>query len=330
MSHPSIRLKRKILRHIDLERVVGVILFGSTARSEADQFSDIDVAIFWNRNLNHYERLNIEGVEVELLWYPMRQLAETFDEGIRDRRDTWMKTCFWLNLLRGGAIIHDRDEKLADYRERAIDWRWRGRELKSTLEVLRMDQRMAERRLEEGRDIEAALCLRDALNLMVVHHLMSRGEIPSYRPKEINRAAAQLGEGYLTLYRELMGLIERPKVDEVLNICSRIHSRFRGWSPTVERSLRETLKSAARGDMGLTLLSARHYALRALREALTRRGMEVKLEYFNSESHIRLLKRAEGVEDSILNGYLRLQSLGGLLDAEKLRNLISVISGSYL
>jgi len=165
---------------------------------------------------------------------------------------------------------------------------------------------------------------------MVVHHLMSRGEIPSYRPKEINRAAAQLGEGYLTLYRELMGLVERPKVDEVLNICSRIHSRFRGWSPTVERSLRETLKSAARGDVELMLLSARHYALRALREALIRRGREVKLEYFNSESHIRLLKRAEGVEDSILNGYLRLQSLGGLLDDEELRNLISVISGSYL
>ncbi|HDI52914.1 MAG TPA: nucleotidyltransferase domain-containing protein [Candidatus Bathyarchaeota archaeon] len=328
MSHPSIRLKRKILRHIDLEGVVGVILFGSTARSEADRFSDIDIAIFWNRNLNHYERLNIEGVEVELLWYPIRQLAETFDEGVRDRRDTWMKTCFWLNLLRGGVIIHDRDGTLADYRERAIDWRWRGRELESTLEVLRMNRRMAERLLEEGRDIEATLCLRDALNLMIVHHLMSRGEIPSYRPKEINRAAAQLG--YPTLYRELMGLIERPKVNEVLNICSRIHSRFRGWSPTVERSFRETLKSAARGDMGLTLLSARHYALRALREALMRRGMEAKLEYFNSESHIRLLERAEGVEDEILNGYLRLQSLGGLPDAEELRNSISIISGSYL
>jgi len=103
-------------------------------------------------------------VEVELLWYPMRQLAETFDEGIRDRRDTWMKTCFWLNLLREGAIIHDGDGILADYRERAIDWRWR-RELKSTLEAARMDLRMAERLLEEGRNVEAALCLRDALNL---------------------------------------------------------------------------------------------------------------------------------------------------------------------
>ncbi len=319
MSHPSIRLKRKILRHIDLERVVGVILFGSTARSEADRFSDIDVAIFWDRNLNRYERLNIEGVEVELLWYPIRQLAETFDEGIRDRGDTWMKTCFWLNLLRGGVIIHDGDGTLADYRERAIDWRWRGRELKSTLEVLRMDLRMAERLLEEGRDIEATLCLRDALNLMIVHHLMSRGEIPSYRPKEINRVAAQLGEGYLTLYRELMGLVERPKVDEVLAICSRIHSRFRRWSPTVERSFRETLKSAAREDVELMLLSARHYALRALREALMRREIEVKLEYFNSESHIRLLERAEGVEDDILNGYLRLQTLGKPLDIERLR-----------
>ncbi|HDI53176.1 MAG TPA: hypothetical protein ENF89_03380 [Candidatus Bathyarchaeota archaeon] len=108
-------------------------------------------------------------------------------------------------------------------------------------------------------------------------------------------------------------------MDEVLNICSRIHSRFRGWSPTVERSLRETLKSAARGDMRLTLLSARHYALRALREALMRRGMEAKLEYFNSESHIRLLERAGGVEDEILNGYLRLQTLGKPLDIERVR-----------
>jgi len=331
MSHPSIRLTERILRHIDLEEAVGVILFGSKAHSKADRLSDVDVAIFWRRNLNVYRGVDIDGVRVELLWYPIRHLQELLESGkLRDRRDTWIKACLWLNILRDGVILHDEEGLMERYRERALRWRWSRRELRLTHGGVEGDLEMAERLLEEGDNLKASLCLRDALNLLTVYRLMSRGDVPSFRPKELYRAAGEMGESYLQIYREAMGLDGGASTEKTLSLCAEIHSRFRAWSPTTERAFREVLKAATRGDVDLALLSARHYALRALMEALERRDKRTRVDYFYSNTHLKLLEKARRFEDEILTGYLRLQSLGGLLGAEKLKKMISVISGSYL
>jgi len=333
MSHPKtgIRLTERILRHIDLGEAVGVILFGSTAHSKADRLSDIDIAIFWNRNLNVYREVDIDGVRAELLWYPMKPLQELLKDGkLRDRRDTWIKACLWLNILRGGVILHDREGLMEEYREKALRWRWSRRELKLTHGGVEGDLEMAERLLEEGDNLKASLCLRDALNLLTVYRLMSRGDIPSFRPKELYRAAEEMGESYLQTYREAMGLNGETSTEEALNLCAEIHSRFRAWSPTTERAFREVLKATARGNADLALLSARHYALKALMEALERRDRRTRMNYFYSDTHLKLLEKARRFEDEILTRYLRLQSLGRLLKAGELKRMISVISGSYL
>ncbi len=330
MSHGSIELALRALRNRHLRGVIGIILFGSAARCGGDELSDIDIAIFWNRELSDYERISVDDVDVELLYHPVRYLREAFSGGVRGRRDTWMRVCFWLNLLRDGVILRDEGGILNDYRERALKWRWRRGELDKTLRGVEADLRMAERLLNEGRTLRAILCLRDALNLLTVHKMMSRGEVPSYRPKELYRAVRLIGEEYLEIYREAMGLEGEIDVEEIITLCHGINSRFRAWSPTVERALREVFKAAAKGDVEMTLLSARHYALKAMREALERHDMRPKLEYFYSDSHLRLLDEARGVEDGILQRYVGLQGLGGVPSPRMVREKISIISGCHL
>ena len=69
------------LEHMGI-RTEQVILFGSHARSEAKEGSDIDLLIVSSdfENLNTRERLELLGVAAARLWQPIEAIAYTPDE----------------------------------------------------------------------------------------------------------------------------------------------------------------------------------------------------------------------------------------------------------
>ena len=107
MGHVSkiVALAKRIARDILNENVIGIILFGSLARGNADELSDIDLALVVDGGELGLEEKVIEGIKVEVWRYDIKHFLHTFEDGkYRKRDNSWFTLSLWLGA---SQIWHD-------------------------------------------------------------------------------------------------------------------------------------------------------------------------------------------------------------------------------
>ena len=289
------------------EKVVGIIVFGSTVENRVDVESDIDIVVVYNNIIPGYEENVIDGREVEILFYPISRLKRVFSKSIRNRDDTWYRTCFWLNVLRNGRILYDTGGILGEYRLKALKWKWTKKELKHVYNRILENLEIAKENASLS-IFNAVLSVRDATNLLVVYNMLKKNQVPSYRPKEIYSQLEIVGNGFREIFEKVMGLnnLNVERLTEVLQLVERIYLKQRHWSHKVERAFKEVFKSLNRGNNKLAVLSARHFALLAVNEYIERVVESVKIQYFYSKSHLRALKILQNIDKQLFQTYKRI------------------------
>ena len=83
-----------------------VFLTGSHAFGNADEFSDIDLFIVLNDNVNYRERGNkkVDGFRIEYFVNPVRQVIKTIDNNYANA------LLIDVNMILGGIVIFDKNE----------------------------------------------------------------------------------------------------------------------------------------------------------------------------------------------------------------------------
>ncbi len=280
----------ELLQDLNLPDVRGLLVFGSATRGALKQDSDVDVIVFCDGCLDSSGFIDQRGLRIDLLIRSLDEPRRTFeDESLRNRESTWEKVCFWLNAFRRGVILRDPDGVLKRWKDSAAGWAWTSREVALVRDRVLENLELSRGLFERGRLLECVISARDAVNLAAVHALMRRGEVPSYRPKEIYPALPELGRGFEETYRLVTGaeFASKALVDDLLSELAAILSRKLLWSHSVLRELEEALKSIKKSEIGLALLSSRHFALEAAEEVLSGLDVQVELRRFNAESHLK-------------------------------------------
>src|SRR3990170_978852 len=170
---------------------IGAVVFGSTAAGDINQESDVDLAVIYNTVAADIsvgkEEKRIGDVRVEVWRYPITPFVETFEnEKLRNKPDTWMWTSLWIECMQTGLILADPTGRLAKWKAKTKDWKWRDNEIQPAAKQAESNLHVSERFLVEQKLFEALICLREALTCLSAAHVMKYGLIPSFRPKEIS------------------------------------------------------------------------------------------------------------------------------------------------
>ena len=116
-------------RHLERElgeEFIGLILFGSFARGEADKHSDVDVYVV----LKTLRGMKVRARIYKILSKYLNRDITLIDSRLEDIRDDITVTPLLINIFADGIIIHDRDGIL----HRFIS---KGRELIEKAELIR-------------------------------------------------------------------------------------------------------------------------------------------------------------------------------------------------
>ena len=110
-----LRLASERLADLFGDEFVGLVLFGSRARGEAGDYSDVDVLVVF-RSLGGFDvRGRVYGVIAECVRMPITLVDVRLDE---IASEDFELTPLMLNILYDGVIVWDRDGLLRDFFER--------------------------------------------------------------------------------------------------------------------------------------------------------------------------------------------------------------------
>jgi len=171
---------------------IGAFLFGSAASGDAHEESDVDLAVVYNTvaadiHVGKEER-KIDGMRLEMWRYPIAPFTGTFeDEKLRGKPDTWMWTGLWVDCMQNGIILADPTRRLADWKTKAKQWKWRESEIKPAIRQAKDNMDRARRHLAERKSFDSLICLREGLTCLSAARLMEHALIPSFRPKDLSQ-----------------------------------------------------------------------------------------------------------------------------------------------
>jgi len=171
---------------------IGAVIFGSAASGDIDPESDVDLMIIYNAVAADIkvgkEEEKIGDVRLEIWRYPIAPFLETFEnEKLRSQPDTWMWTSLWIENMQTGLIIADPTKRLAKWKQKAQEWKWRENEIQPALKQAESNLQTSERFLSEQKSFEALICLREASTCLAAAQVMKHGLIPSFRPKDLSQ-----------------------------------------------------------------------------------------------------------------------------------------------
>ena len=296
---------------------IGAFLFGSAASGDTHEESDIDLAIVYNTvaadiQVGKEER-KIDGMRLEVLRYPIAPFIGTFeDEKLRDKPDTWMWTSLWIECMQNGVILADPTRRLADWKAKAKQWKWRESEIRPAFKQAQDNVAAAKRHLAKHDPFDSLICVREALSCLSAAYVMKHCLIPSFRPKDLSQRLnlieereRQLSAAYEFVndataldYNSVEGLFVRLKEF----VDSEWGARRLG-----PRSELENARSCMnkRNLLG-ALLSLRYSAYWLGFHVINKSERKLKAEICNGENHVKMTGRLMQVSEPFYLFYKQL------------------------
>ncbi len=291
------------------KEILGIVVFGSYISGKYDELSDIDIAIFLKKEYS-FEKLALDKFSAEIYGYPLNRIKDVLEnKQIRNKYETWYRTCFFLNMFRHCSIIYDPEKIVVRWKKIAREWTWSKKELREVYHKILENCGYILSLYRCNRVVESLISLRDTVNLLLVYRDMVDNRIPSFRPKELFWKARVLDTRIKQLYSNIMCIsyLDLKTLDNILEFVKTVFLRKRKWSYRVERMFSEVLKSVKRSKE-LFAISSRFFVLSAIKEILQDSEYDINIKYFDAKDHIRFLEVLNRYDRELYNVYLSIHS----------------------
>jgi len=297
--------------------VIGAFLFGSTALGDVHEESDVDLAVVYNTVAADIkvgkEEKKTNGVRLEIWRYPIAPFINTFeDEKLRDKPDTWMWTGLWIECMQNGVILADPTQRLSDWKAKAKQWKWRKSEIKPALKQAQSNMDTAQRYLTKREAFHSLICLREALTCLSAAHIMKRGLIPSFRPKDLSQKLNIIKdkENSLSSVFELVNDVDGLDYNLIegfwVKLKEFVDSEW-GAKRLGPRSEFENARSCLlKRNLVGALLSLRYSAYWLGFHVINKRGNKIEAEICNGENHVNMVKALTRASESFYDFYKQL------------------------
>jgi hypothetical protein len=296
---------------------IGAFLFGSAASGDTHEESDIDLAVVYNTvaadiQVGKEEKKN-DGMRLEVWRYPIAPFTGTFeDEKLRDKPDTWMWTGLWIECMQDGVILVDPTRRLADWKAKAKQWKWRDSEIKPVLKQAQDNVAAAKRHLANHDPFASMICLREALTCLSAAHVMKHDLNPSFRPKDLSQRLNLIKDKEKQLSAAYESVNDAAALDR--NLVEGLFIRLKefvdsewGAKRLGPRSELENARSCMnkRNLLG-ALLSLRYCAYWLGFHVINKSERKLKTEICNGENHVQMTSRLAQVSEPFYSFYKQL------------------------
>ena len=299
------------------ENVVGVVLVGSVASGRIHGKSDIDLIVVCNapqKQQPSYQLQEAEGFQLEIHYTSIEHFQHTFDdEQYRDKGSAWFPANFSLQMLREGMILHDPNGKLALWRDRALQWRWRFSEIQPLFVQAKSLLDASKDRLEKGDVFAALVTLRDAFTPFS-SALMMRLNLPSYwRPKDQSLQIPKLRDKYpelVQLFYEVHGLrnITVAWLENSLGELAILTKRY-SWEQGPQLHIKGAKGCLRKGNVISSVLSARRAAYCLGIEILNKRGDKTPRYMFHAPTQLKVIDQTREQETDFHQFYQKIHQI---------------------
>lgn len=299
------------------KHAIGVFLFGSLASGDIHKESDIDLAVVYNTvaadiQVGKEER-KVDGFRLEVWRYPIKPFINTFeDEKLRDKADTWMWTGLWIEAMQNGVILADPTRRLADWKAKAKQWKWRQSEIKPAVKQAENNVNAAQRYLTKQDAFSSLICLREAATCLSAAYVMKHGLIPSFRPKDLSQKLSLLrnAEKQLSTVYEFVN----DAADLDYNLVEGLYVRLKEFVDTEWGAKRLGPKSELENarswlnkrNLVGALLSLRYSAFWLGFHILHKRGHKLQAEICNGKNHVNMADNLAKAMESFYTFYRQL------------------------
>ena len=291
------------------KEILGIVVFGSYISGKQDELSDIEIAIFLKKEYS-FEKIALDKFSVEIYGYPLNRVKDFLEnKRIRNKYETWYRTCFFLNMFRHCSIIYDPEKIVVEWKKIAREWTWSKKELREVYYKILENCRYILSLYSCNRVAESLISLRDTVNLLLVYGDMVNNRIPSFRPKELFWKARVLDPRIKQLYSNVMCIsyLDLKTLNNILEFVKIIFLKRRKWSYRVERMFNEVLKSVKRSKE-LFVVNSRFFVLSAIKEILQGSEYDISIKYFDAKNHIRFLEVLNRYDRELYNVYLSIHN----------------------
>ena len=314
---------------------IGAFLFGSLASGKVHEESDIDLAVVYNTVIADIkvgkEELKTNSFKLEIWRYPIAPFMNTFeDEKLRDKLDTWMWTSLWIDAMQNGVILADPTGRLADWKAKAKQWKWRQSEIKPALRQAEGNLRSARRYLTKGDSFASLICLREALMCLSAAIVMKHGLIPSFRPKDMSQKFSLIEDAETKLKAAYEFVNDAADLNH--NLVENFFFRLKefvdsewGSRHLGPRSELENARSCLnKKDLVGAMLSLRYSAYWLGYHILNKRGHVLEAEICNGDNHVKMVNQLSKASESFHEFYNQLH-FSQKWDQQKLQTSIDQI-----
>jgi predicted nucleotidyltransferase len=296
---------------------IGAVIFGSAASGDINRESDVDLMIVYNTVAADIkvgkEEKKIGDIRLEVWRYPLAPFIETFEnEKLRSKPDTWMWTSLWIENMQTGLIIADPTKRLAKWKEKAKEWKWRENEIQPALKQAESNLQTSERFLAEQKSFEALICLREASTCLAAARVMKYDLIPSFRPKDLNQRLGLIKDRETALstifdrVNDSAGLDYNLIEGLLLKLKDFIDAEW-GTKRIGPRTEMENARTCLlRKELLGSLLSLRYSAYWLGFHVISKRGARNRAELCNGENHVAMINQLATMQSSFYDFYKQL------------------------
>lgn len=297
---------------------IGAFLFGSAVSGSIHEESDVDLAVIFNTVAADIkvakEEKRTSDFRLEVWRYPITPFIQTFeDEKLRNKTDTWMWASLWIEFLQTCLIMADPTKRLAEWKVKATDWKWRESEIQPAVTQAEDNLRYSESYLVKDNPFYSLICLREALTCLSAAYIMKHCLIPSFRPKELGVKLRLIKDKERNLLTVFDLVNDAVALDH--NLVESLGLRLKEfvdteWGKTRlgPRTELENAKSCLRKrDLISALLSLRYSAYWLGFHIFNKGEAKLKAEICNGQNHVDMINRVATANNSFYEFYKQLQ-----------------------
>ncbi len=296
---------------------IGAFVFGSTASGDVHEESDIDLAVVYNTVAADIkvgkEEKKMNGARLEIWRYPIAPFMNTFeDEKLRDKPDTWMWTGLWIDCMQNGVILADPTRRLADWKAKARQWKWRQSEIEGAVKQAKTNLEAAQKHSSKRDIFYSLICLREALTCLSAAYIMKHGLIPSFRPKDLSQKLDLIKDeeksllATFKLVNDVEGLDYNLTEGLLVRLKEFVDSEW-GAKRLGPRSEFENARNCLlKRNLVGALLSLRYSAYWLGFHVINKREDKIRAEICSSENHVSMIRSLASVSESFYELYKQL------------------------
>ena len=218
----------------------------------------------------------------------------------------------WIENLQTGLVISDPTKRLAKWKQKANEWKWRENEVQPVFIQAEGNLQASERFLTEQKSFEALICLREALTCLSAAQVMKYGLIPSFRPKDLNQKLDAIKEKETSLPAVFGSINDSERLDYnlveglMLKLKEFVDSEWgmKRIGPLTE--LETARRCLLKKNFFDAMLSLRYSAYWLGFHIISKRGARNRAELCNGENHVAMINQLASMQNSFCDFYKQL------------------------